>query len=88
MFSEAGITDAGKTLWKQRLNRMFHKNLGLKRRIAKGLSYRPVVTPTGIYLGRRMGLQFDEQRFGRVVQKIFVVFITLNMEKPWQPGPK
>lgn len=69
MFSEAGITDAGKILWKQRLDRMFRKNLGLRRRIAKGLSYRPVVTATGIYLGRRMGLQFDERRFERVIQK-------------------
>jgi hypothetical protein len=70
MFSEVGITDAGKILWKQRLHRMFRRNLGLRRRIAKGLSYRPVVTPTGIYLGRRMALQFDEGRFDRVVQKI------------------
>jgi hypothetical protein len=62
MFSKAGITDAGKLLWKQRLNRMFRKNLGLRRRIAKGLSYKPVVTPTGIYLGRRMGLKFDERK--------------------------
>jgi hypothetical protein len=70
MFSEAGITDAGKTLWKQRLDRMFRKNLGLRRRLAKGFSYRPVVTATGIYLGHRMGLQFDERRFERVIQKI------------------
>jgi hypothetical protein len=70
MFSGAGNSDAGKILWKQRLNRMFRKNLGLKRKIAEGLSYRPVVTPTGIYLGRRMGLQFDEGRFERVLQKI------------------
>jgi len=70
MFSEAGITDAGKILWKQRLDRMFRKNLGLRRRLAKGFSYRPVVTATGIYLGHRMGLQFDERRFERVIQKI------------------
>jgi hypothetical protein len=70
MFSKAGVTHAGKLLWKQRLNRMFRKNLGLRRKIAKGLSYESLVTPTGIYLGRRMGLQFDEARFEPVVQKI------------------
>jgi hypothetical protein len=70
MFSEAGIADAGKILWKQRLHRMFRRNLGLRRRIGKGLAYGPLVTPTGIYLGRRMALEFDERRFDRVVQKI------------------
>lgn len=70
MFSEAGITDAGKTLWRQRLHRMFSKNLGLRRKIASGISHRRVATPGGIYLGRRMAIQFDERRFDRVVQKI------------------
>jgi hypothetical protein len=70
MFSEAGITDAGKTLWRQRVHRMFSKNLGLRRKNASGLSHRRVATPSGIYLGRRMALQFDERRFDRVVQKI------------------
>lgn len=70
MFSEAGITDAGKTLWRQRLHRMFHKNLGLRRKIAEGLSYRSMATPTGIHLGRRITLQYDERRFHPVIQKI------------------
>lgn len=70
MFSDAGITNAGATLWRQRLHKMFKKNLGLRQKIASGLSYKHVTTATGIHLGRRMALQFDERRFDRVIQKI------------------
>lgn len=49
---------------------MFSKNPGLRRKIGSGFSHRHVATPSGVYLGRRMALQFDERRFDRVVQKI------------------
>lgn len=70
MFSAAGITDAGRALWRERLHRMFLKNVGLKRKMANGFSSAPESTPAGIYVGRRMTLQFDEQRFNSVVRKI------------------
>ncbi len=70
MLSDAGITDAGKALWREQLGRMFSKNTGLRGKIASGLSYGHVSTASGIYLGHRMALRFDERRFDRVVQKI------------------
>lgn len=70
MFGDAGNTNAGKMLWRQKLRRMFSKNLGLRRKIGSGISFGHLTTPSGIYLGRRMGLKFDESRFDRVVQKI------------------
>jgi hypothetical protein len=49
---------------------MFRKNVGLRRKIASGFSYKQLTTPSRIHLGRRMALQFDERRFDRVAQKI------------------
>ncbi|HSA85940.1 MAG TPA: HNH endonuclease [Nitrospira sp.] len=70
MFSAAGVTDAGKTLWKQRLRRMFQKNTGLRGKIANGFSSATISTPAGLYVGQGMTLAFEEQRFDSVVRKI------------------
>ena len=70
MFSEAGVSDAGKKLWEQKLRRMYEKNLGLKRKIAQNLSRRNVVTPAGIYLGKTMMIDRDDDRFDNVISKI------------------
>lgn len=70
MFSRAGITQAGRTLWEKRLGRTFRKNKGLGRKIASNFVRREVATPSGFYLGHRIALRFDEGRFDRVVRKI------------------
>lgn len=70
MFTKAGESDAGRMLWKERLNRMYIKNLGLRRKIAQNLSLRNLVTPHGIFLGRKMTLTFDETRIYKVVARI------------------
>lgn len=70
MFSDAGVTMAGTALWKQRLRRMYDKNLGLRKRIARSITWRNVVTPVGIFLGRRLILEYDEARMDFVVRKI------------------
>ncbi|MBU0734082.1 MAG: HNH endonuclease [Proteobacteria bacterium] len=70
MFSDAGISDAGKRLWSEKLHRMYEKNLGLRRKIAQALEYTNVVTPVGLFLGRRMAIKPDEKRFDKVISKI------------------
>jgi len=70
MFSEAGVTPAGKKVWNDRLRRSYEKNVGLRRQIAGSLQHREMVTPGGIYLGRGMTIKYDEARLERVVTKI------------------
>jgi hypothetical protein len=70
MFSHAGVSDAGKKLWAQKLRRTYEKNTGLKRKIAENLSYSDLTTPAGIFLGRGMTINIDEKRFENVVNKI------------------
>lgn len=70
MFSEAGVSPAGKRLWDEKLHRMYEKNLGLKKRIASSLHDIDLFTPSGLYIGRRLAVEQDEVRFARVVSKI------------------
>ncbi|GAK61226.1 hypothetical protein U27_01125 [Candidatus Vecturithrix granuli] len=70
MFSHAGISKAGQRLWSEKVHRMFQKNVGLKRKIAEGLKYANLVTPAGIFIGRRLLVSTDETRFDNVVNKI------------------
>jgi hypothetical protein len=70
MFSQAGVTPAGKKVWSDRLRRSYEKNVGLRRQITSSLRHREMFTPAGIYLGRAMTIGYDEARLGRVVTKI------------------
>jgi hypothetical protein len=70
MFSEAGVTPAGKKVWVDRLHRSYQKNVGLRRKIANSLQHRQIFTPAGIYIGRGMTIEYDEARLERVVLKI------------------
>jgi hypothetical protein len=70
MFTDAGVSDTGKSLWDEKLHRMYEKNLGLKRKIAQLLKEVDVKTPSGIFLGRRMAIQLDGLRSQRVINKI------------------
>lgn len=71
MFSDAGTSEAGKKLWNQKLNRMYDKNIGLRGKIAQNIeSAKEIYTPTGIYLGKRMILNLDEERVYKVIRKI------------------
>ena len=70
MFSEVGVTEAGKMLWNEKLHRMYEKNLGLRGKIAKSLHYSDIYTPAGIFLGRRMVIDQDTKSFDKVVNKI------------------
>ncbi len=70
MFSDAGISDAGKRLWKEKLHRMYEKNAGLRRKIAQNLSEKDIYTSHGLSLGKKMVIEFDESRLNNVVSKI------------------
>jgi hypothetical protein len=70
MFSYAGVSEAGKRLWTEKLNRMYEKNIGLRRKIADHLNQSSFYTPSGIYLGKGMTIKPDEKRFEFVVNKI------------------
>jgi len=70
MFTEAGITDAGRRLWDEKLHRMYEKNFGLKKSIAKSFEQADLVTPGGLYLGRRLAIRHDEARSAKVIHKI------------------
>ena len=70
MFSEAGIKETGKAHWKQKLNRMYEKNHGLRRKIAQNLEYKHIHTPAGIYLGKRLTFKTDEDRVNKVAEKV------------------
>jgi hypothetical protein len=70
MFSSAGVSEMGQTIWRQRLHRAYSKNIGLRRRIARSLQEVELSTPAGLYLGRAMTIRPDELRTARLVSKI------------------
>ena len=70
MFSQAGVAATGMKLWDQKLRRMYEKNIGLRRRIARSLRRGHVSTPAGIYLGRATTLEYDEERLAAVAKKV------------------
>lgn len=70
MFSDAGVTNPGRKLWTEKLHRMYAKNLGLRRQVARSLRQIELTTPAGIYLGQRMALYYDEKRLEAVASKV------------------
>jgi len=82
MFTEAGVSDAGKKLWDEKLHRMYKKNLGLKKRIASSLHEVDLFTPSGIALGRRMAIRHDEIRSEKVINKIVRGLYYYEYRKP------
>jgi hypothetical protein len=69
-FTEAGISAEGEKLWSQRLRRMYKKDLGLRRAIAKAIVPKQVFTPAGLYLGRRFKLEPDWPRIKNYFTKV------------------
>ena len=69
MLTEAGITDAGKTIWST-LRRMYSRPRGLKFTIAASIEHIPEFTPSGIFFGQRLSVRHDDERFRLVVTKI------------------
>jgi len=88
MFSYAGISDAGKRLWAEKLHRMYEKNLGLKKKIVEHLQHAEIVTPAGLFLGRSMAIKTDELRFERVVNKIIRGLYYFEYKEPLPAATK
>ena len=88
MFSEAGITKAGSLLWSEKIRRMYEKNLGLKRKTADHLERSDIMTPAGIFLGRKMTIKTDEVRFERVANKIVKGLYYFEYKEPMPANTK
>ncbi len=69
MFSNAGISPAGKKLW-EKLDKMDKKNLGLRRKIAQDIKHVNLVTPSGLFIRRQTASFPDSVRIENVVRKI------------------
>lgn len=70
MFSEVGVSGAGKKLWQERLHRRYKEDLGLRRKIVQNLSPKDIYTPYGIFIGKRMTIELDMNRIYRTIRKI------------------
>ncbi len=70
MFSNAGISPVGKKLWDQKLDKMYKKNLGLRRKIAQDFKVVNLVTQSGLYIRRQTASFPDSVRLENVVCKI------------------
>ena len=70
MFSQAGISPVGHSLWSQKLRRMYSKNLGLRAKIVRAVKQTEVITPAGLLIGKRAIIKFDVPRFEKVAAKM------------------
>ncbi len=71
MFGPAGVSSAGKKLWKQKIDRSYKRPQGIRSLIAQQISTKsPVLTPAGLYLGHRMTIQAEQKRSNRVIEKV------------------
>ena len=70
MFSNAGITPAGKKLWNQKLDNMYKKNLGLRRKIAQDFKKVKLVPSRGLFIRSQTASFPDSARIDNVVCKI------------------
>jgi hypothetical protein len=69
-FGPAGVTKQGKALWDQKLKRTYKKDLGVKKVIANSFKQINLVTPGGIYLGKKLVVLIDQKRLTNVLKKI------------------
>lgn len=70
MFGAAALSDAGRTLWQQTLQRTFRRNVGLRNRLAAGLVQVRIRTPAGLHIGTRDAIEIDHERLNQVVRKV------------------
>ena len=82
MFTDAGVSDTGKRLWAEKMHRMYTKNLGIRKKIVNSLKHVELITPSGIHLGKRMAIKYDEPRSERVVNKMVRGLYFFEFQKP------
>lgn len=69
-FGPAGVSKEGKRLWDQKFHRTYKKDYGVRRIIRKSFRVVNVITPAGIYLGKRLTISIDSKRREIVLKKI------------------
>jgi hypothetical protein len=80
MLSQAGISEAGKLLWKQRIGRSMDRNPGLRGKIAERLA------PVFFQANWRIGQIVDEPRSERVINKIVRGLYFFEYGEPLKPS--
>lgn len=65
-----GATKEGQSLWNQKLYRTYKKDYGVRKIIANSFKHTNLVTPGGIYLGKRLAILIDSKRLNNVLKKI------------------
>lgn len=69
-FGPSGATKTGRSLWNQKLNRTYKKDFGLRKIIANSFKQVSIVTPGGIYLGKKPAITIDPKRLSNVLNKV------------------
>jgi hypothetical protein len=71
-FGPAGASKVGKALWNQKLRRTYKKDYGVRKVIADSFRQISLVTPGGIYLGKKLAIKIDRRRLINVLKKIIL----------------
>jgi hypothetical protein len=81
-FTEAGISTEGKKLWEQKLQRMYAKDQGIRRLMAKSFAPVELVTPAGLYLGNGLTIEPEWPRIKNVFVKIVKALYYYEYSEP------
>ncbi len=84
-FGPAGATLAGKSLWHQKLDKAYKKDLGLRKAIARAMKRVTPITPAGLILPPKLGIKIDWDRVYKVVEKWVRGFYYLEYQEALSP---
>jgi hypothetical protein len=82
LFGDAGVTVAGKRLWDQKLERMYAKNAGLRRRILTNFREVEVRSPSGLFIRKGMAVQLEDHRILKVIEQIVRGLYYFEFDEP------
>lgn len=69
-FGPAGISQGGKKMWNSKLHRTYKKDKGVKKIISKSFIPVDVITKSGIFVERRLGIKMEIGRIKNVLEEI------------------
>ena len=71
LFGNSGISDKGRQIWDQKLERMYAngEDLGLRRSIKRSFREVEEVSPSGLFIRNRFALEVERCRIYRVIEK-------------------
>ncbi|HNO75746.1 MAG TPA: hypothetical protein PKG49_09075 [Nitrosomonas mobilis] len=70
MFSDAAQTKVGQELWVEKMNRLYFRGRGVGSAIRKRMRPLNLVTPSGLYAGKSIGVEIDYDRLDSVVKNV------------------